>query len=324
MSYNTKDYIRIKNEFDNKYRVARLRAQERLSEVHAMVPDVFEIDRVLSHTGLDIMAVITSGVKNTDAEIEKLKARNDALLEKRAKMLRAHGFSEDYTDVHYECEKCADTGFADTHMCECMKRALVKAGYESSGLGHLIGKQRFDNFELGYYQGEGGAKERMELYLKKLREFAEGFDAKTSDSFLLIGGTGLGKTHLCTAVAQTVIERGCDVLYMSAVGMISDFESNRFGSMTPSGAENDIPRYYSCDLLIIDDLGTEVVNKFTQACIYEVINTRINTGKSTIINTNCTPAELNALYTERIASRLLGEYRPLLFTGIDIRRQKSL
>ncbi len=324
MSYNTKDYIKIKNEFDNKYRMAQGRAQERCTEVHAMIPDVFEIDRILSHTGLDIMAVITSGVKDTDSEIARLQRRNDELLEKRGKLLKAYGFSEDYTDVHYDCERCADTGFIDTHMCDCMKRALIKAGYESSGLGGLIGKQTFENFDLRYYPADGGVRDRTAFYVKTLREFAQGFNARTTDSFLLVGGTGLGKTHLCTAVTQKVIERGHDVLYVSAVGMMSDFESNRFGTSSPSGEETDIARYYSCDLLIIDDLGTEVVNKFTQACLYEVINTRINTGKSTIINTNLAPSELNALYTERIASRLLGEYQPLLFSGTDIRKQKSL
>ncbi len=324
MSYNTKDYIRIKNEFDNKYRIAQLRAQERLAEVHAMVPDVFEIDKQLSHTGLDIMAVITSGVKNTDAEIEKLKVRNDGLLAKRAKIMRAYGFTEDYTDVHYDCDKCADTGFVDTHMCDCMRQALVKAGYESSGLGRLIGKQTFENFEFSYYPVDGGVRDRICCYVQKLRAFAESFDEKTNDSFLLVGSTGLGKTHLCTAVAQKVIERGHDVLYVSAVGMFSDFESNRFGGSSAAGAENDILRYYSCELLIIDDLGTEVVNKFTQSCLYEIVNARINSGKSTIINTNLTPVELNSLYTERIASRLLGEYMPFRFSGVDIRKQRSV
>ncbi len=324
MSYNTKDYIKIKNEFDNKYRIAQARAQERHTEVHAMIPDVFEIDRILSHTGLDIMAVITSGIKDTDAEIAKLQRRNDELIKRRSKLLEAYGFPEDYTDIHYDCEKCADTGFIDTHMCDCMKRALVKAGYESSGLGRLIGRQTFENFDLRYYSTDGGVRDRTSLYVKTLKSFAESFNEKTTDSFLLVGGTGLGKTHLCTAITQKVIERGHDVLYVSAVGMMSDFESNRFGNPSPTGEENDIPRYYSCDLLIIDDLGTEVVNKFTQSCLYEVINTRINNGKSTIINTNLAPSEINALYTERIASRLLGEYQPLLFSGTDIRKQKSL
>ena len=157
-----------------------------------------------------------------------------------------------------------------------------------------------------------------------LKSFANGFNSDTYRNFIMIGTTGLGKTHLSTAVAQTVIERGYDVLYVSAVSMMGDFESKRFGNSTSLTKANDISRYYFADLLIIDDLGTEVVNKFTQSYFYEVINTRLNMRKSTIINTNLTPSELTALYTDRISSRILGEYQPIQFSGTDIRKQKSI
>ncbi len=320
MSYNSNDYAKVRKEFENKYRIARADAEAKTAEIHMLIPDIFEIDRVLSHTGLDIMKVISSGVKDTDSEIAKLEARNNALISRRDELLEAHGFSKDYTDVHYDCDKCGDTGFVDTKMCECMRRALIKLGYESSGLGALIGKQTFENFDISYYND----RERMQNYADILREFAENFRQYKDKSFLLIGGTGLGKTHLSTAVAQKVIDAGHDVLYVSAISMMGDFEQNRFGSASPTPVSNDISRYYSADLLIIDDLGTEVVNKFTQSCIYEIVNTRINTSKATIINTNLLPTELNSTYTERISSRLLGEYQPMLFEGKDIRKQKSL
>ncbi len=324
MGYNVKDYIRIRDEFSSKYTIARQRADERRAEIHVLIPEVFEIDRVLSRTGMDIMGVITSGVKDTDAQIAKLEARNNELIKKRGEHLKSRGFPEDYTDIHYDCDKCGDTGYVDTVMCDCMKRALVKAGYESSGLGHLIGKQTFDNFEFEYYSEENGDRARARAYVDALRDFSNSFSGKTNMNFLLVGSTGLGKTHLSTAVAQGVIERGFDVLYVSAVSMMGDFEENRFGSSTSGGRSNDVKRYYDCDLLILDDLGTEVVNKFTQSYFYEVINTRINSGKSTIINTNLTPNEINAIYTERISSRILGEYKPMLFRGVDIRKQKSI
>ncbi len=322
MSYNSKDYAKVRNEFDNKYRIARTVAQQREAEIHMLIPDIFEIDRTLSHTGLDIMGVITSGVKDTDAAIARLEARNNELIARRGALLASRGFPEDYTDVHYDCPHCGDTGFIDTHMCACMKRALVKAGIESSGLGQLIGKQRFDNFDIKYYSGEN--RNTVQRYVEMLEDFSNNFPENSSKNFLLIGGTGMGKTHLSTAVAQRVIEQGHDVLYVGAVSMMGDFERNRFGSANSSSAENDLSRYYSADLLIIDDLGTEVVNKFTQSCIYEIINTRINTAKSTIINTNLLPTEICSTYTERISSRLLGEYQPMRFIGMDIRRQRSV
>ena len=135
----------------------------------------------------------------------------------------------------------------------------------------------------------------------------------------IYGDAGLGKTHLSTSVAKVVIERGFDVVYESASGMIGDFEAVRFGRDYESHRDE---RYFDCDLLIIDDLGTDVNNQFTASVIYNVLTSRINSKKSTIINTNLSHNELRGRYADRITSRLFGEFRPLLFTGRDIRRQK--
>ena len=323
MGYNTADYIRIRKEFSDKYQIARQRAEERTVRIHAELPEIFEIDRTLSRTGMDIMKVITSG-GDTNKKIAELEARNNALIAEREAILTAHGFPADYTDVHYDCEKCGDTGFVDTAMCECMKRALVKAGFESSGLGGLIGKQRFDNFSLEYYSEENGARNSVAADLEILKNFANSFSKNTYKNFIMMGTTGLGKTHLSTAVAEKVIERGFDVLYVSATAMLADFEKERFGNETAASSGNDTERYYSCDLLIIDDLGAEVVNRFTQSYLYDVINARINNSKCTIINTNLKTTEIKKEYAERIHSRIFGEYLPMVFSGVDIRRQKSL
>lgn len=320
MGYNREDYVRIKNEYSRKYIIARQRADERKNELYAKLPEVKQIDAVLAGTGKDIMAVIISGAKNTDEQIERLKERNDKLLARRGEALIAAGYPEDYSDVKYECEKCGDTGYANMKICECMKRALVLAGYESSGLGGLIRTQSFENFSLDYYRSGGANYANMEMFLTGLKHFAEGFDENTYRNYLLMGSTGLGKTHLSTSVAKAVIDKGYDVLYVSAVGMIGDFESRRFGN----GEERDTERYYSADLLIIDDLGTEVINQFTVSCLYDVINSRINNRRCTFINTNLTKKEIEEKYSERITSRLFGEYYPLPFSGTDIRKQKMM
>ncbi len=321
MGYNPEDYKRIREEFAEKHKKVRADADARTMEIHALLPDVFEIDKKLSHTALDIMSIIRSG--NVDEGIRAIRERNDELLAQRAALLKAAGYPENYTDVRYECSKCMDTGFGeDMKMCSCMRRALALAGYQSSGLGALIGKQTFDNFEYKYYPADMLKMIKREVEL--LKGFADGFDKNTYNNFILTGAPGLGKTHLSTAVAQTVIDRGYDVLYVSAVSMMSDFEQKRFGNGTGLSSLNDTSRYQECDLLIIDDLGTEVVNKFTQSYFYEVINTRINIHKCTIINTNLSFAEIQSLYSERISSRLIGEYQPLSFKGVDIRTQKRI
>ena len=319
MSYNREDYIRIKAEFSQKYILARERAGQRRTELHSKFPRVWDIDRLLSRTGMDIMGIMSSG-KNTEEQIARLKERNDKLLLERGKILREGGYPEDYSDIKYDCDKCGDTGFVDTRMCECMKKALVMAGYESSGIGALMQSQSFENFSLDFYRTGGGNADVMKLNRDKLCAFADGFDKDTYRNFLFIGGTGLGKTHLSTSVAKRVIDRGCDVLYVTAVGMISDFEAMRFGD--GSKAKHDTERYMEAELLIIDDLGTEVANQFTLSCIYDVINGRINSRRSTIINTNLSSKDIESKYNERIYSRLIGEYYPVLFSGTDIRKQK--
>ena len=318
MGYNREDYVKIKAEYSDKYAKARRAADARCDELHERIPEVFDIDRMLAGTGSEIMTIISSG-KDVEQKVAKLKARNEALTEKRNALLLANGYPADYSDVKYECEKCSDSGFVDGKMCECMKRALVLAGYTSSGLGGLIGTQSFDNFSLDYYKTGGGNYEAMQRFVAALKRFADEFDGKIYRNHLLFGGTGLGKTHLSTSVAKNVIEKGFDVLYVTSVGMIGDFEDKRFGN-----GEKDTDRYYTADLLIIDDLGTEVVNQFTLSCLYDVINSRINNKKCTFINTNLTKNEIESKYSERITSRLFGEYYLLPFLGVDIRQQKRM
>ena len=322
MGYNRADYVKIKKEYESKYLKARQDADNRRFELYAAIPEVKDRDNVLSGTGREIMGIIVSGKEGTQEKIDILKSRNQSLIEKRGAMLRAKGYPDDYSDIRYECEKCLDSGFVDHKMCECMKKQLVLAGYESSGLGGLIRTQSFDNFSLEYYKSGGANYENMELFVGALRRYAESFSADTYRNYLLIGGTGLGKTHISTAVARKVIDRGYDVFYVTAVSMLGDFEKKRFER--GEGEEVDLDRYYSADLLIIDDLGTEVVNQFTLSCLYDVINTRINNRKSTFINTNLSRKDIEAKYSERITSRLFGEYYPILFSGTDIRRQKKM
>ena len=321
MGYNRKDYVKVKAEYNDKYLKARRAADLRRNEIYERLPEVREIDGMLGGTGIEIMRIITAGGKNTEARVAALRERNDAMLKRRAELLLAGGFPEDYSDIRYECEECADSGYVDGKMCSCMKRALVMEGYQSSGLGGLIRTQSFDNFSLEYYKGGGANYDAMQMFVGSLKGFADNFSADTYRNYLLLGGTGLGKTHLSTAVAKTVIDKGFDVFYVTAVGMLGDFEDKRFGERD---VENKTERYYTADLLIIDDLGTELVNQFTLSCLYDVINSRINNRKCTFINTNLNKNEIETKYNERITSRLFGEYYPLPFTGTDIRKQKRM
>ena len=321
MGFNKKDLARVREEYSEKYRRAQDESDIRRRELWTKIDGLQSIDHELSMTGMRIMnAAMNSSKEDVRAKIEGIKKNNEKLLSERAALLRAFGYPEDHTDPHYECDKCSDSGYTENGMCECMRRALVLAGYESSGLGELLKTQSFDNFSLDYYKQSPKTFEEMQLCFEKVKSFADKFDRDTYTNLMLFGGTGLGKTHLSTAVAKVVIDKGFDVLYVIATGMISDFGQKRFGGTDRE--LSDTERYYSADLLIIDDLGTELSNQFSVSCVYEIINARINSRKSTIISTNLGTDEFVKKYWDRTTSRIFGEYRLIKFCGTDVRRQK--
>ena len=319
MGFNSQDFVRIREEYSKKYLVARDAADRRREELYEKIPELVTLDRILAGTASRIMDAICS--PNSEEAVAKVREDNEKLLAQRAAILAAYGYPADYTDVHYECELCGDTGYVDTKMCSCMRRALVLAGYQSSGIGGLIQSQSFDNFSLGYYKEDADTHAYMKKVVSVLKKYAAEFDENTYKNFLFTGRTGLGKTHLSTSVAVSVIDRGFDVLYVTACSMISDFEAKQFGLRENAP---DTSRYYNADLLIIDDFGTEMTNQFTVSCVYDIINARMNAKRSTIINTNLNKNEIEARYGERIASRLFGEYNAVMFRGSDIRQQKII
>ena len=320
MAYNKQNYQRVREIYQTKYLLAEEEAARRTEELHRKSPELKALDRALSLTGVKIaMAALGTGddYKEKLAEVEK---ENKALQARRAAILLELGYPADYTKPPYECSKCNDTGFVGTRMCECMRRDLVLAAFESSGIGALLRTQGFDTFKLEYYPA-GEQRELMARNLALLREYAESFSVQ-SESLIFCGATGLGKTHLSTALARRVIERGFDVYYATALQMFGDYEHARFG--TEMGLESvvSLDRYTNCELLILDDLGTEVSNQFTNSCLYLVLNERINKGLPTVISTNLSGKEIKARYNDRIASRILGDFKPLLFVGTDVRRLK--
>lgn len=325
MGYNKENFKRIREEYTTKTFRAQEEADLRRYELYAAIPRVRELDERLSAFGLRILdAALHNG--DTGTSVQALRRENEQLCKERAELLRKNGYPANYTEPQYECNLCKDTGYVGIRMCTCMRRKLTEAGMESSGLSALMHKQSFENFSLDYYKTNPDTARRMEQVYSFLQTYARNFDTQAKDSaansLLFMGGTGLGKTHLSTAIARIVIERGYDVYYNSSIGMVSDFEYRRFGSSVAQTDGDQTARYTECDLLILDDLGTEVVNQFTLSCLYHVINTRLNLGKSTVISTNLTSADLRKIYGDRLASRFLGEFFVIPFYGTDVRKQK--
>ena len=324
--FNRENYRRIKQQFTAKHLAAGETQQQRMREAEAVCPELVQVNAALSQTGLRIFAAAMNDRAALSARVEKLRAENEELLAARAEMLVHAGFPRDYLDLHYECEACLDTGFTEngTKLCACMRRALILAGYESSGIGPLLEQQTFDNFSLQYYT-DPGDRANMEKNLAAVKQYVEMFSQSTSRNMLFFGQTGLGKTHLSSAIAKCLIDRGFDVLYESAQSIFADFEDERFNRAYNSGSDfRKTDRYFECELLIIDDLGAELSNQFTASCLYNLINTRYNMGKSCILSTNLTHKEIEARYSQRVLSRLLGQYQNLRFTGRDVRMMKLI
>ena len=189
------------------------------------------------------------------------------------------------------------------------------------GFAELLTKHVMQKTSLDFYAEKPEIHRNMSGIFGYAKTYAEEFDPARSRNLLLMGGTGLGKTHLSSSIARRVIERGFDVFYVTAINMVSDFEAEQFGNHR--GVRGEFTdKYFDCDLLILDDLGTELTNQFTVSCLYNVLNMRINRRLPTVISTNLMQNELMQKYSERITSRILGEFQILPFLGTDIRLQK--
>lgn len=297
----------------NKQRVeAETKADKRTRELHLALPALKELDKQLAACGPALVKVMMS--KDRQA-LEALETENRALQEKRRRLLAENGYRPNEDDPVYACTVCGDSGYVEMKLCDCVRKRIAMERYTATGLGKgLLGKS-FDNFSLHYYTGE--EKSHMQTLLSICRSYAEGFD-ENARPLLFMGKTGLGKTHLSAAIASTVAQKGYDVLYETAQKLIDRYEVSRFGG-DDSGI---IERYESCDLLLIDDLGTERTTQYTAATFFNLLNTRLLNERPIIINTNLNRPQLEKMYGERILSRLLGEFRVLKFVGTDVRMQK--
>ncbi len=316
-----RDNIRKAKEIIAQRRADSINTQEqRIKEAEAKIPQLEEVNKTLSMTGLKIVGEAMAHTLS-DERLAEIRREYEELAVRKRNLLLAFGFPEDYTDIKYHCPICSDTGYVGIDMCKCLRRELILAALHSSGLASLIKEQSFETFSLDYY--ENNDKLMMSHNVNAMKSFAENFSKENGQSWLFVGATGLGKTHLSTAVAVELIKKGVDVVYESTQQIMTDFETVRFSSNSASDREMpDLARYTDAELLIMDDLGTELTTQYTVSCLYNIINTRINRNLSTIISTNLTQKELRDRYTDRISSRLLGEYKPLIFTGKDVRSQK--
>lgn len=300
-------------------KAAERRADAAKYKLYERVPELTSLDMRISATGSQIaIAAITGG--DLGAMQEQLTALTN---ERKALIAQAGGDEADFAPK-YNCAKCHDSGAVQGKLCSCVYELCKKLTSERMSSEMPLAESTFANFDLSYYPEQGekvSPRKRMQGIYNFCREYAEKFD-RHAGNLLFLGRTGLGKTHLSLAIANRVIEQGYSVIYGPSVKLIGQVEKEHFSRESSGSAALD--QLLECDLLIIDDLGTEFVNSFSVSVINNIVNSRILENRPTIISTNLSLGELEEKYSPRVASRLIGHYAIKQFLGEDIRQKKIM
>lgn len=329
MSYDGKILRRTLARFDEEKQRREEDARSRERAVYRKCPRIEQINIELSRT---MAKIIASGLRrgaDPRPAIAALREENLDLQAERARLLEEMGYPADYLEQKPRCPECGDTGFRGSEMCTCLRDYYVRVQNEELSQLLDLGSQSFETFSFDYYSPapdfDLGTSPRMnaERNYDVCQDYAHEFSPR-SGNLLLSGDTGLGKTFLSASIARVVSENGHSVVYDTASHIFSRFEAQKFRRESgEEDADGDVERYLKCDLLIIDDLGTEMTTSFVQSAFYQIVNTRLMTGKKTVISTNLSPDEIGSRYGAAVRSRIEGEYRILPFYGEDIRRLKK-
>ena len=289
--------------------------ERRRRAAYGRIPELGRIDARLSA----LVGEMAASAMGAGRPVPEIRAESRDLLARRAELLTAYGYPSDWLDGAWQCAKCQDTGYVDSRICSCLAELYEKQRAKNLSALLKLGSESFETFDLSFYDGVPGAREQMELIYDFCREYAAGFGPR-SVNLLFRGDTGLGKTFLSACIARVVSQRGFSVVYATTVEALTAYEDQKFRDDPTAPAR--IERLQGCELLILDDLGTEMVTEFTKSALYTLINSRLLGGKKTIVSTNLTEKDMERLYTPQICSRLTGEYQEMPFVGRDIRLQR--
>jgi len=304
---------------------SRYNADMRFQEVYAKIPKIKELNLLLSRTSLKLAKSVFSSSGDLTQTINKIRNENLAIQEEIANLLIQKGYPADYLVVKYTCLKCEDSAYVDGKKCDCLTKLITKINVQDFNQLSNVVPSSFNKFSLLYYSEiadeRTGVSPRTQMgdILNFCTRYSETF-SKTSPSILMTGETGLGKTHLSLAIADGVVHKGYISLYSSSLDLFRTLQNEYFGKGEPN--KNTMQSVLDADLLIIDDLGAEFESAFNTSMLYNIVNSRLNLNKPTIINTNLSLSQLSARYSDRVSSRLMTLYKCLKFVGKDIRQIK--
>ena len=329
MSVTQNQHNRIMEIYAERRRQSEAAQRKRRDHIYQTVPRVAELDReILKVNVAAAKAGIVSGANFMEDSAPSYKEKVAALLRERDALLAENGFSPKDFEPTYVCADCRDTGYVDGEECHCYKQEKARLIYEGTPLGEHLLKENFDTFDLNCYSENyidsvtgQSARACAEKALAIARDYTENF-AEKKGNLLLLGDTGIGKTFLSHCILKDLTDRGFYTLYLPAFRLFSALADHRFGRGGSASLITD--QVFDCDLLIIDDLGTESPNSLTVSEMFAVVNQRLSEQKGTIISSNLTMEALRDTYSERIFSRLMQSYTPVRLVGDDIRMKAIL
>lgn len=325
MALTTTQYDEIMHTYYENQTANRAMEQERKQIVYAKVPRIEEIDQAIAQSS--IRATRDKLLGRGDA-ILTTKEKNAELIAEKTRLLKENGFDENYLQPIFTCPLCQDTGRTDNGYCTCFEQASLSYLYRQSTLEKILSVENFETFQLEFYSKEADGVhpftpyDNMRKILEKVHLFIESFD-KDGGNLLFYGETGLGKTFLSNCIAKALLDTRHTVLYQSSIHLFEDVCADVIMKKGELPGSQETYRYlYDCDLLVIDDLGTEYTNSFVSSQLYDILNTRMREKKSTLISTNLNLQELAKRYSDRIISRIVSEYQVYHFYGNNIRLAK--
>lgn len=297
--------------------------EKRKRSLYVKLPRLEQIESEMIKLSIDITRAILNDAHTSEDLLEQLRKKQFDLKVEKAEILSANKYPIDYLDPIYQCKLCKDSGFVSYEKCKCYKQKEIYLNYEQSNLSSILNKENFELFRWEYYSnvpdesGRSPLKNMQHIY-KMCIDFVENFDEHDTNIFF-IGNPGLGKTFLCNSIAKDLLDKGKSVLYKTVPDLIDAMRKYKFDF---DNEESNIPylnEIYNCDLLIMDDLGTELSTQFSNQVIYNILNKRIISSKKMVISTNLSLIDFQSTYSERIMSRIIGNFEACKFVGEDIR-----
>lgn len=325
MALRNYQYNTILREYDNRRLQSKYELDRRKEEVYKAIPVLSEIDAKMVEDSIKSAKLSLTG--NTEA-LRHLEERNQLRSKEKQQLLESYGYPKDYLQPKYICNACQDTGYVENSKCHCFKQAIVDLLYSQSNVRDAIKVENFSTFTYKYYSDHYIEEttnltpyENMKRVVKKAKRFIEEFDEKY-ENLLIYGNTGVGKTFLSNCIAKELLDKAHTVIYLTSFQLFEILEKYKFNHEDDyENIRNQFDYILDCDLLIIDDIGTELSNSFINSQLYQCINERHLKQKSTIISTNLSFEQLKSNYSERIFSRITSNYILLKIVGEDIRPQ---